>query len=126
MKAVTTSLAVTRRSLRTLARCNNSPSIASVSEAEGSRRGFTAPALARISHSAKTASTTATRAALIPRVPVIALASGFGRDRLELGRDDLRSRHQIVHAAHLCHVERKLHRRRYIGRAHVTAGLELE
>src|SRR5258706_14507210 len=107
-KAVRTSLAVTARSLRTLARCSSSQTVASVSEAEGSSRGLTIPVRDRISHAAKIATTMATRAAFTPNVTVIPSASDLGWIRLELRRHDFGGRHQILHAAELGHVERQL------------------
>src|SRR3954454_3149523 len=106
--AVTTSVAVTARSLRTLARCRRSPSVASVSEAEGSRRGLTRPVRDRISHIANTATTMASRVAFTPN-PRIVPASELGRHRFELRRNNLGRRSKILHAAGLRHVERELH-----------------
>src|SRR3954453_9744760 len=122
--AVTTSVAVTARSLRTLARCSRSPSVASVSDAEGSRRGLTRPVRDSISHIANSATTIATRAAFTP-MPCIEAALGFGRNRLELGRDDVGGRRQILHAAGLGHVERELNFVRDLRPTHAAVGFEL-
>src|SRR3982751_1310892 len=122
--AVSTSLAVTTRSLRTPARCNNSPSVASVSEADGNSRGLTMPVRDRISQTANNATTMAKRAAFSPMVLAIMPASRLGWNRLELCRDDLGRRHQVLHAAEPCHVERQLQRLQRIGRAHVAAGFK--
>src|ERR1700712_3988018 len=97
--AVSTSVAVTARSLRTLARCSRSPSVDSVSEADGSSRGLTMPVRDRISHSAKIAATIAKRAILIPILPAIGCVSGPGRDRLELRRNHILDRHDVLQAA---------------------------
>src|SRR4051812_27388800 len=94
-KAVSTSFAVTARSLRTLARRSRLASVDSVSEADGSSRGLTMPVRDRISHSAKIARTIAKRAILIPK-PAMPGDSGFGRDRLELRRDHVLDRHDVL------------------------------
>src|SRR3954469_22996138 len=125
-KAVSTSLAVTARSLRTLARCNRSPSVDSVSEADGSSRGLTIPLRDRNSHSAKIAITMAIRASLSPSEPGIAKISGFCRNRLELGRDDLRRGGQILHAAGPGHIERQLHLLRNVGAAHAAVDFQFQ
>src|SRR4051812_38148369 len=113
-KAVSTSFAVTARSLRTLARRSRSASVDSVSEADGSSRGLTMPVRDRISHSAKIARTIAKRANLIPR-PAIVLVSGLGRDRYELRRDHILDRYDVLQPAEFCQIERQLHRGRHVG-----------
>src|ERR1700710_2146941 len=120
--AVSTSLAVTARSLRTLARCNRSPSVDNVSEADGSSRGLTMPVRDSISHSAKIARTIAKRAILIPK-PAIVEISGPGRDRLELRRDHVLDRYDVLQPAEFRQIERQLHRGRYVGGGHVAFGL---
>src|ERR1700691_733325 len=123
--AVRTSEPVTRISVRTFERPNILNNIAMVSLADGSSRGLTAPVRDSSSHAAKIAATMANRAALMPSVPVMS-ASGFGRHRRELGRDDLARRHQILHAAELGHVQRRLHGGRNVGARHAAVGLELQ
>src|SRR6201989_2233968 len=92
-KATTTSLAVTIRSLRTLARCRRSPSVASVSVADGNSRGLTRPVRDRNSHSAKSATMIANREAMSAKRAAI---SGLGRHRLELGRVEVFGRHDVL------------------------------
>src|SRR3954467_11186460 len=94
-KAASTSRAVTARSLRTLARCNRSASVDSVSEADGSSRGLTTPVRDSVSHNAKIASTIANLASLIPK-PDIASVSGLRRHRFEPGRDHVLDRHDVL------------------------------
>src|ERR1700687_2272097 len=125
IKAVSTSLAVTARSLRTLARCNSSQSMTSVSEAEGNRRGLTAPVRDRISHAANNATTTATRAAFIANVPAIVSASESGRNRLVMGRETFLRRRKILHAAEFGELERQLKLLQRIGSAHAAVGFQL-
>src|SRR5882724_2071026 len=105
MKAVSTSLAVTIRSLRIAARCSNSQSMTSVSDADGSRRGLTMPVRDTSSHIANTATTMATRVALIANVPA---TSEPGRNRRELRRENFLRRRKILHAAELGQLERQL------------------
>src|SRR5437868_4148234 len=124
--AASTSLAVTSRSLRTLARCSNSPSMASVSEADGSSRGLTVPVRDSTSHAANIAMTIARRAILIPRFAVILQISGFCRYRLELRGDHVLRRHDILQPAELGEVERQLHGVGYVRSRHVAVGLQLQ
>src|SRR6267142_1687818 len=124
MKAVSTSLAVTAGSLRIAARCSNSQSMSSVSEAEGSSRGLTMPVRDSVSHIANTATTMATRVALTANVPAIVAASEPGRNRRELGRENFLRRRKILHAAHerqraIQRVERLLHHMRLLLRVFV-------
>src|ERR1700755_1742636 len=108
MKAVSTSLAVTIRSLRMPARCSSCQSMTSVSDAEGRSRGLTLPVRARTSPTATSASTMAIRAAVSPSEPAIVVYSELGWNWLELGREDVRRRRQVFHAAEFGQVERQL------------------
>src|SRR6202035_4579535 len=121
-KATTTSVAVTQRSLRTLARCNRSPSVASVSDADGSSRGLTKPVRDSTSHSAKSATMIANREAMSAKRPDM---SGPGRHRLELGRIQVFGRHDVLQPAELGEIHRELHRVLDIGLGHVAVGFEL-
>src|ERR1700754_3553990 len=116
-KATTTSLAVTIRSLRTLLRCRRSPSVASVSDADGSRRGLTRPVRDSNSHSAKSATMIANREAMSAKRPAM---SGLGRHRLELGRIQLFGRHDVLQPAELGEIHRELHRVLDVGFRHVA------
>src|ERR1700744_6161174 len=123
--AVRTSAPGTRMSLRTFDRPRMLNNIAMVSLADGSSRGLTAPVRDSSSHAAKIAATMANRASLMGSVAVMS-ASGFGRHRRELGRDDLARRHQVLHAAELGHVQRRLKCGRNVGARHAAVGIELQ
>ena len=71
-------LAVTARSPRTLARCESSASVASVSDADGSSRGLTMAVRDSISQIAKIATTIPSRAILIPRRVIPRLVAIIG------------------------------------------------
>src|SRR5512138_874849 len=123
--AATTSVAVTARSFCMPARCSRSPSVTSVSDAEGSKRGLTMPVRDSISQMANNATTMPNRAALMANPLCITPALELGRDGLELGRDDLRRRPQILHAAGLGHVERELKLLRNLRSVHTAVGFQL-
>src|ERR1700760_1266638 len=122
-KATTTSLAVTIRSLRTLARCRRSPRVASVSDADGSSRGLTRPLRDSTSHSANSAAMIANRDRMSAK-RVAMRCSGPGRNRLELGRIQLFRRHDVLQPAELGEVDRELHGILDVRRGHVVAGLQ--
>ena len=96
---------VTRISLRTLARCSRSPSMTRVSDAEGKGGDLTAPAATGFPTSRR-------RRALWRRAPLDLERAGHrqtltawlatGSNWVEM---IFRSRRQIIHAAHLRHVE---------------------
>src|SRR5581483_4808673 len=124
VKATATSVAVTIRSLRTLARCRRSPRVTSVSDADGSSRGLTRPVRDKNSHSAKSATMIANREAMSAKRPAMD-CSGFRRHRLELRRIQLFRRHDVLQPAELGKVHRELHRVLDVRCGHVAAGLEL-
>src|SRR6202050_5556756 len=118
-KAVSTSAPVTRISDRTPGRPRRSTSVARVSLAEGNSRGLTMPVRDSNSHSANSAATMAKRDALTASALDI---SGPGRHRLELRRNDLACRHQVLHAAHPRHLQGEIDRRG----GHAAIGLEFQ
>src|ERR1700748_2326184 len=106
-KATTTSVPVTIRSLRTLARCSRSPRVASVSVADGNSLGLTRPVRDKNSHSANSATMIANREAMSAKRPAM---SGLCRHRLELRRIQLFGRHDVLQPAELGEIHRELHR----------------